>query len=137
MRTLKTITAMIIFFSASSAFAEQKEIWHGWADMPGIPCTRPFTYKDSFGITWPGVKTAPQEWHTYINLDLPSWGDIESKVKECALISAGVSGGAAFYLTPASAWPAFKATFIACASAKGISIAENLLSIKSGPECKW
>lgn len=104
--------------------------------MPA-PCTKPFTYKDDFGLTWTSLRTAPQEHHTRIFLDAPTWGDIEAKVKECALISAGVGGGAAVYASPASAWPAFKATFLACAMQKGVTTAENLLSISADFECRW
>lgn len=131
------ISSVVALALSAPAFAEKKEIWHGWADMPGIPCSKTDSYKDDLGITWPTVKVAPQEHHTRIYLDVPNWPEVEAIVRNCALVGVGASGAMAFYLSPASAWPAFKVSFGACTASKGKTIAENLLSVTAGTICKW
>ena len=137
MKAVITSLTTVIFLSATPAWSAPQEVWHGWSEMPGIPCSKIDHYKDSFGIQWPTVKTAPQEHHTRISLDIPNWSAVENMVKNCAVAAVGGSGAAAFFLTPASAWPAFKATFMACTAARGTSISENLLSINMETRCRW
>ena len=120
-----------------SASAEKREVWHGWSAMPGLLCTKTFYYKDSFGIKWPSVKSANQEHHTRIYANLPTWGDVEGKVKECALIASSTAGAAAFLATPATAWPAFKGAFAVCASQKALNVSSDVLQVSAGTVCKW
>lgn len=122
---------------SSASFAEKREIWHGWADAL-VPCSKEFVYKDDLGISWSSLRSAPQQHHTRIYLDLPTWDDSVAKAQECGLTSAGVSGAAAFLASPASAWPAFVATFKVCAAQKGIAeVSDDMLSVTSNFECKW
>jgi len=137
---MKNIIAMIgvaFFLITTNAHAEKREIWHGWADMPGIPCSKVFHYKDSFGIRWPSVKMAPQEHHTRIYANIPNSAEIINKAKDCGLVAVGAAGATALILTPPLAWPAFKASFMACAKAQGVLVAANSLEIRAGTECRW
>lgn len=133
----KLFLSAAILSASTAAFAEKREIWHGWTDMPGIPCSKEHWYKDDFGIKWPTIKTAPQEYHTRIYIDVPTEGELLEKAKQCAVEAATYAGAAAFYVSPGSAWPVFKAKLMDCAKNKGEQIAENLLSVSAGTECRW
>lgn len=134
---VRALAAACLLLVASAASAQKKEVWHGWTDMPGIPCSKVTYYKDSFGNRWPTVKTANQEHHTRIYLNLPTSGEVESKVKECVGVGVAASGAVAFFTTPATAWAAFKGAFLACTAEKGLKVAENALTINAGTTCKW
>ena len=98
---IKICVLTVALFSSLSAFADKREIWHGWTDMPGIPCTKFETYRDMFGNRLPKFppKTAPQEHHTKIYLDIPNNLELERIAKHCALMSVGV-GTYAFLANP-------------------------------------
>jgi hypothetical protein len=59
---------MCLFIIAISFEVEAREIWRGSTDVPLVPCSKEFTYKDDFGLTWSSLRTASQ--YVYGSIDI-------------------------------------------------------------------
>jgi hypothetical protein len=130
------VSIIIALASITTSYAEPQEVWHGWMKL--TPCSRVEWHNNGlFGTPSPTVRTAPQELHGYITIDLPNEQSIIDMVKSCAEKGVAAAGLAAILTNWSAAHPAFNTTFQQCLQDAPKDILDKSVDFRSDSTCKW
>ena len=132
--------AVLVLFSTFplSSHAEWREFEIGWTDI--VPCSKTTMDETGLGFQFPTLRTAPQQLHLYVGMELPAEGTVIAAAKECVVVAAGACAVGTYLTSGAACWPAFVSTFKACADLRlGVAAtkAVSTLSPRTMTECKW
>lgn len=117
-------------------YADPIEVWHGWMNI--TPCSRvEWNNNGLFGTPAPTLRTAPQELHGYIVIDLPNEQNIIDKVKECAEKGVAAAGISAVLTNWSAASPSFNAAFQNCLQDVPAEILDRSVNFKTDSSCVW
>jgi hypothetical protein len=130
------VSIIVTLASITTAYSEPQEVWHGWMNL--TPCSRvEWTNNGLFGTPSSTARTAPQELHGYITIDLPNEKSVIDRVKSCADKGVSAAGLAAVLTNWSGAWPAFNATFQQCLKNAPKNILSKAVNFRSDTSCKW
>lgn len=100
-----------IFMCGNSCLADTTKVELGWTNLP--ECSKASC--SGTGLFCPDtVESTPQRIIAYLNLDAPSVNQIIDEAKRCAGIAAAAAGLSSILTSPATAQPAFYASFSTC-----------------------
>lgn len=130
------VSILVTLISITTAYAEPQEVWHGWMSL--TPCSRVEWHNNGlFGTPSPTVRTAPQELHGYITIDLPNEQSIIDMVKSCTAKGVAAAGLTAILTNWSAAHPAFNAAFQQCLQDAPEDILNRSVDFRSDSSCKW